>query len=420
MRFSSIVLIALLSCSTNGFVHNYQPKHHHGLQISQQQRTSSYLFRNLYHDSDDDTAGNNHRINNKKSRDLLTTFCRRLTVDTIESAGLQNVHTAGFGGSITGLVQKVKSLPDDIKNLTWKDVKPIQRIKGLHGPITYMIIALLFARKYPWAWKNPAWWFGVAFCVKWFRARYVFKIPVWDRQPNWNNVITSKDQEKDLKAFTCKTCGSTIFIAKTREFFFEGNTGIGGLGCFSCGARGADNFIMDRDRIVEDVADIDDYFEYERPLDFISRAERRALMKEAGGDEEKANQLLIDRTNAQASEESQAQAEAIVNGGKVESVAEDIAIVVEEEEVAEEKVQETSIEKVEDSSAKFNDDEKGDEKDISAQSTPVESKTEEKVKEKKPKESKKAEAAASTSSPKKAPSPPPSDDDLDLLEMDDF
>jgi hypothetical protein len=31
------------------------------------------------------------------------------------------------------------------------------------------------------------------------------------------NIITSKEQEKDLKAYTCKNCGSTIFIAKTRE-----------------------------------------------------------------------------------------------------------------------------------------------------------------------------------------------------------
>jgi hypothetical protein len=28
--------------------------------------------------------------------------------------------------------------------------------------------------------------------------------------------------------------------------------GIGGLGCFSCGAKGKENFVMDRDRIVED------------------------------------------------------------------------------------------------------------------------------------------------------------------------
>merc|ERR1712224_867070 len=61
---------------------------------------------------------------------------------------------------------------------------------------------------------------------------------------------------------------------------------------------------MDRDRIVEEVADIDDYFDYERPLDFISAAERRAVMKEAGGDEDKANELLVKRSNASASSES--------------------------------------------------------------------------------------------------------------------
>ena len=139
-----------------------------------------------------------------------------------------------------------------------------------------------------------------AFYASRYRARYVFKIPVWDRQPNWNNIITSKDQEKDLKAFTCKKCGSTLFIAKTREFFFEGDTGIGGLGCFTCGAKGKENFVMDRDRIVEDVGDMDDYFEYERPLDFVSRAERRKLLKEAAGDEDKANQLLLERQQAEA------------------------------------------------------------------------------------------------------------------------
>ena len=171
----------------------------------------------------------------------------------------------------------------------------VQKIKSLHNPVTYIVGSLAFGARNTWCFKNPYYWFAVGFCVKWYRARYVFKIPVWDRQPNWNNVITSKDQEKDLKAFTCKNCGSTIFIAKTREFFFEGATGIGGLGCYACGAKGADNFIMDRERIVEDVADIDDYFEYERPLDFVTAAERRKLLKDADGDEEKANQFLVGR-----------------------------------------------------------------------------------------------------------------------------
>ena len=171
-------------------------------------------------------------------------------------------------------------------------------IKQMINPKTVLALFLLTGLKWKRCLQNPVYWFAMAFCIKWYRARYVFKIPVWDRQPNWNNVITSKEQEKDLKAYTCKKCGSTLFVAKTREFFFEGRTGIGGLGCFTCGAKGSDNFIMDRDRIVEDVADIDDYFEYERPLDFVSRAEKRELLKLTQGDEEKANQILLDRANA--------------------------------------------------------------------------------------------------------------------------
>lgn len=113
-------------------------------------------------------------------------------------------------------------------------------------------------------------------------------------------VITSKEQEKDLRAYTCKKCQSTLFIAKNREWFFEGDAGLAGLGCYSCGAKGKDNFIMDRDRIVEDVADIDDYFDYERPLDFVSAAERRALLKKAKGNEVLANEMLLAQEKAES------------------------------------------------------------------------------------------------------------------------
>eukprot|EP00538_Stauroneis_constricta_P006860 CAMPEP_0119572776 /NCGR_PEP_ID=MMETSP1352-20130426/44793_1 /TAXON_ID=265584 /ORGANISM="Stauroneis constricta, Strain CCMP1120" /LENGTH=424 /DNA_ID=CAMNT_0007622463 /DNA_START=43 /DNA_END=1315 /DNA_ORIENTATION=- len=193
-----------------------------------------------------------------------------------------------------------------------------QRIASVHNPKTYLALSAFAAWKWDWCLRSIFYWLGVAFCVKWYRARYVFNIPVWDRQPNWNNVITSKEQEDDLKAFTCKNCGSTLFIAKTREFFFEGGTGLGGLGCFTCGAKGADNFVMDRDRIVEDVGDLDDYFEYERPLDFVSRAERRKLMKEAGGDEEKANQILLERETTPAAELEAKKAQKEKANGEVE------------------------------------------------------------------------------------------------------
>lgn len=326
----------------------------------------------------------------------VSSLFRNARFDTIRASGLKNVHTAGGGVFIFGiqsakkLVQKAKTLPQDVQNLTWSDVKPVQRIKGLHGPITYLFLSFMFARKYPTMLKNMFYWLWVAFCIKWYRARYVFKIPVWDRQPNWNNVITSKEQEKDLKAFTCKKCGSTIFIAKTREFFFEGSTGIGGLGCFACGAKGAENFVMDRERIVEDVADIDDYFEYERPLDFITAAERRKVLKEAGGDEDAANQLLVERENAKASPESQAVADAVVNGA---------------------------------TGTMGDDDVDDDDDNVSFSET---EETPEPVEEDEIEESdEKLDVAASSKAEKKVTKPTPSlsaddDEDIDLLDMDDF
>ncbi|OEU09368.1 hypothetical protein FRACYDRAFT_212103 [Fragilariopsis cylindrus CCMP1102] len=256
-----LTIFSLLLAWSDGF-------HHHQRKTTTPCfASSSVLFR-------DQRQSFHSEIKDSNVKHLIPFFLDRF--DTITSAGLKNVQTAG-------------------------DVKPIKRIKDLNGPLTYMFFSFLLARKYNNLIKNYFYWLFNAFLVKWYRARYVFKIPVWDRQPNWNNVITSKEQEKDLKAFTCKTCGSTIFIAKTREFFFEGHTGIGGLGCFSCGTKGKDNFVMDRDRICEDVADIDDYFEYERPLDFIDAAERRALLKEAGGDEDKANSILVERDESELS-----------------------------------------------------------------------------------------------------------------------
>lgn len=40
---------------------------------------------------------------------------------------------------------------------------------------------------------------------------------------------------------------------------------------------------------------MDDYFAYERPLDFVTAAERKRLLKEAGGDEAKANAIMLSR-----------------------------------------------------------------------------------------------------------------------------
>ena len=279
MRLQSIALALALGCA-DGF-----------LTVAPEHRLSTTTFKNTIVPNSLDVAPlfasrQGPQINPTK-RALFRRVLDRF--DTIEAAGLEDVKVAGV----------------------------VDRIKSLHNPKTYLLLSLLAGWRWQWCFRSPLYWFGVAFCIKWYRARYVFKIPVWDRQPNWNNIITSKDQEKDLKAFTCKKCGSTLFIAKTREFFFEGDTGIGGLGCFSCGAKGRENFVMDRDRIVEDVADMDDYFEYERPLDFVSRAERRKLMKEAGGNKNKANEILLARSTGQAAATRQS-SEPNVNNGAAE------------------------------------------------------------------------------------------------------
>mmetsp|Transcript_15098 Transcript_15098/g.27281 ORF Transcript_15098/g.27281 Transcript_15098/m.27281 type:complete len:324 (+) Transcript_15098:185-1156(+) len=127
-----------------------------------------------------------------------------------------------------------------------------------------------------------------AFMFKWYRARFINKIPVWDRQPQWNMVVTSPEQEKELHAYSCKQCGSTIFIARHREWFFKG----GNTECTNCGAKGEENFVDIREEVIDSIDD--DYFDYESPLDFVSAAERRKLVKQAGGDEELAKQIAID------------------------------------------------------------------------------------------------------------------------------
>jgi hypothetical protein len=293
-----------------------------------------------------------------------------------------------------------------------------RRVKDVHNPITYMALALLVGLKWQWCFRNPYYWFAFAFCVKWYRARYVFKIPVWDRQPNWNNIITSKEQEKDLKALTCKNCGSTIFVAKTREFFFEGDTGIGGLGCFACGAKGKDNFVNERERILEDTADIDDYFEYERPLDFVTAAERRQLLKDAKGDEEAANQALLDRAGGGASKDEtpeSPEADATIEDAVIEdAVIEDAVIEEEEKDPQEESDEDPQVESDEELGESDAVDESepdvaeapADEiADVIPEPTP-EPKAETKTKPKK----------ASKAAPK--PAPKDDDDGMDLLDMD--
>ncbi|KAL9189659.1 hypothetical protein ACHAXT_009334 [Thalassiosira profunda] len=152
-----------------------------------------------------------------------------------------------------------------------------------------------------------------AFLFKWYRARFITKIPVWDRQPQWNMVVTSPEQEKELHAYSCKQCGSTIFIARHREWFFKG----GNTECTNCGATGKENFVDIRGEVLDSIDD--DYFDYESPLDFVSAAERRKLVKQAGGDEELAKKLAIENVMKTDAEQIQVEEDAADDDAESES-----------------------------------------------------------------------------------------------------
>ncbi|KAL7495813.1 hypothetical protein ACHAWT_006311 [Skeletonema menzelii] len=149
-----------------------------------------------------------------------------------------------------------------------------------------------------------------AFLFKWYRARFINKIPVWDRQPQWNMVVTSPEQEKELHAYSCKSCGATIFIARHREWFFKG----GNTECTNCGATGVDNFEDIREEVIDSIDD--DYFDYESPLDFVSAAERRKLVKQAGGDEELAKKIAIQNVMKNDKEQIQVEEEVTASSSK--------------------------------------------------------------------------------------------------------
>ena len=134
--------------------------------------------------------------------------------------------------------------------------------------------------------------FAIAIGMKFYRSVFVNKLSVFERQPAWGSVITSKEDEEksNLEAMTCNNCGSTLFIAKGRKWFqfpkdYE---------CYACGVKGIENFTNTRKEIKESFDDDD--FEYQNPLDLLSSSEKRKWMKLAGGDEVKAAQLLVEKT----------------------------------------------------------------------------------------------------------------------------
>jgi hypothetical protein len=87
-----------------------------------------------------------------------------------------------------------------------------------------------------------------------------------------------------------------------------------GYTCYCCGASGEENFTNTRDELLDEIDD--DYFDYEKPLDFVTAAERKRLMKEAGGDEAKANALLTQGRKALMEEQEQEEGEKDGEGGE--------------------------------------------------------------------------------------------------------
>jgi len=140
---------------------------------------------------------------------------------------------------------------------------------------------------------------------KYIRAKKL-KQSFMEKQPAWGHVITSKDEEKNLHAWTCKECGSTMFIAKGREIRFFNP--IVGIECQDCGAKGKDSFY---DRREEIAAEDDTDFEYENPLDYISNEERKKLMKKKKADEKKksgsldADVISVSATSSESENEEQ-------------------------------------------------------------------------------------------------------------------
>jgi len=147
------------------------------------------------------------------------------------------------------------------------------------------------------------WFYGFVGIIgfRWYRAKYINKLGFWEKQPQWNMMVTSKEQDDALRAYTCQNCGSTMFIARNREAFFEGAVGLGGKGCFTCGSKGVDNFVMNRKEIMEELDD-STFDELEQPLDFVSEAERQGLLDLVDGNEDAANELLKEAKAEEAEE----------------------------------------------------------------------------------------------------------------------
>jgi len=216
------------------------------------------------------------RIVDAKSTKIL----RQTLFDDDDLQNSNRIHPStksNFSARIRSLGQLIIDRCDTLRSAGFYDT--VERNDGLNAYHNYPLIA---------GFKTNASFFLLAFGYKCYRSIFINKMNIWERQPQWNTVMTSREMEvkAELKAYKCIPCGSTLFIAKGRKWFQMPAD----YKCYACGASGSENFVDVREELLEDMDD--DYFDYEKPLDFLSASERRQLMKQAGGDEAKATALL--------------------------------------------------------------------------------------------------------------------------------
>ena len=130
-----------------------------------------------------------------------------------------------------------------------------------------------------------------------------------------DGVTRTKEQDDALHAWTCNSCGATLFVARGKEFrYFRKD-----YKCYVCGNSGRENFTNTRDDIIERTGDD---FEGTQYWESLPKKEQRKWMKEAFGDETIAMKMAIDQWRKDNGIELEpapaqvvAQAEEAVGGG---------------------------------------------------------------------------------------------------------
>jgi len=159
---------------------------------------------------------------------------------------------------------------------------------------------------------------GVQVAVVVWLVRKWMKVISRDKMLKGDSITEAEDAE--LHAWTCNNCGATLYVAKGKEWrYFPKN-----YKCYLCGNKGRENFSDTRNEIIERVGD--DY-EFLDPWEALTPKEQKALLKECGGDEEKAQKRAIEMAAEKAgksapgetkaaSEEAVAEAEALLGIGE--------------------------------------------------------------------------------------------------------